>query len=107
MSEPLKPGLRQSRAWFDSLEPLPQAFALSELVRMPVVAAMQGPGVLMGVPRDEAVALIMSGKVKRAPKAVGSLASCRIVVIGRDGFPVLLQCRPVTEGEDRLKRGRP
>lgn len=96
MPETNEPDRGQARAWFDALEPMPQAFALAEIERAPRIMAVAGL-VTRGITPEEAKALVLSGAVKRAPtNQSGDASFCGIVVLDPDtGFPVQLQTRPL------------
>lgn len=86
----------RAMSWFDGLEPIPQAFALTEIEGAEHVMLVSGL-ITRGIGRDEAKRLVMAGPVRRAPRGQqGDASLCGLVVVDpATGYPVQIQTRPL------------
>ena len=103
MSVPHGLSLAIARAWFEKLQPIPQAFALLDLPRREDVVVVVG-AVTTTVTRENAVRMIRHGQVRTAPDdPKGMRSGCPIVVLdGGTGFPVLIEgSRRIPYGSER------
>lgn len=86
---------RRAKAWFDQLDPIPQAFALTMLPSRPTVTIMFGVATCGAISREAALRMIRSGPVRLAPADQPTpLSRHRLVIIGTNGFPVQIETLP-------------
>lgn len=98
-------GLPQAiaRAWFESLPPIPQAFALHDLPDKEQITVIAGM-ITRTVERSKAERMLRSGQVRIAPADPSpQRAKCPLAVMDETtGFPVLIEAaRRDPPGKDR------